>query len=128
MTVTISAARVSRGPCGRAPVADYSAPSMTITRAGAAGGIPRDLSVGAAWRPAHWACRRSASARSNDVLTDVRRITDVCDLPLLVGLDTGFGAKRVQRRAHREGAHQVRAAGMHIEDQFGEKRCGHRPN
>ena len=43
----------------------------------------------------------------DDVLTDVRRITDVCDLPLLVDVDTGFG-RRLQHRAHRQVADQVR--------------------
>ena len=44
----------------------------------------------------------------DDVLTDVRRITDACTLPLLVDVDTGFGASRVQRRAHGEVDDQVR--------------------
>ena len=44
----------------------------------------------------------------DDVLTDVRRITDVCDLPLLVDVDTGFGSSRVQRRAHGQVDDQVR--------------------
>lgn len=63
----------------------------------------------------------------DDVLIDVRRITDVCDLPLLVDVDTGFGASafnvaRTVRSLIRSGA-----AAMHIEDQVGAKRCGHRP-
>lgn len=63
-----------------------------------------------------------------DVLIDVRRITDVCDLPLLVDADTGFGPSafnigRTVRSLIKSGA-----AGMHIEDQIGAKRCGHRPN
>jgi methylisocitrate lyase len=61
-----------------------------------------------------------------DVVTDVRRITDVCDLPLLVDADTGFGGAfniaRTVRTLTRAGA-----AGMHIEDQVATKRCGHRP-
>ena len=63
----------------------------------------------------------------DDVATDVRRITDVCDLPLLVDVDTGFGPSafnvaRTTRTMIKSGA-----AGMHIEDQVGAKRCGHRP-
>lgn len=61
-----------------------------------------------------------------DVLTDVDRITHACDLPLLVDADTGFGGAfniaRTVRSLTRAGA-----AGMHIEDQVGAKRCGHRP-
>jgi methylisocitrate lyase len=64
----------------------------------------------------------------DDVLTDVRRITDVCDLPLLVDVDTGFGASafNVARTTH--SLIKAGAAAMHIEDQVGAKRCGHRPN
>ena len=62
-----------------------------------------------------------------DVLTDVRRITDACDLPLLVDADTGFGGAfniaRTTRSLIKNGA-----AAMHIEDQVTAKRCGHRPN
>jgi methylisocitrate lyase len=62
-----------------------------------------------------------------DVLTDVRRITDACDLPLLVDADTGFGGAfnigRTVRCLIKHGA-----AAMHIEDQVSAKRCGHRPN
>jgi len=62
-----------------------------------------------------------------DVATDVRRITAACPLPLLVDADTGFGNALVIRRAVRElGA--AGAAGLHIEDQAADKRCGHRPN
>lgn len=61
-----------------------------------------------------------------DILVDIRRITDVCDLPLLVDVDTGFGGAfniaRTVRQLTRAGA-----AAMHIEDQVGQKRCGHRP-
>ena len=49
--------------------------------------------------------------RLDDVLTDVRRITDVCDLPLLVDVDTGFGSSALQRRAHRQVDDQVRRGG-----------------
>lgn len=63
----------------------------------------------------------------DDVLTDIRRITDVCDLPLLVDADTGFGGAfniaRTVRAMTKAGA-----AGCHIEDQVAQKRCGHRPN
>jgi methylisocitrate lyase len=62
-----------------------------------------------------------------DVLIDIRRITDACDLPLLVDADTGFGGAfniaRTVRLMTRAGA-----AGFHIEDQVSAKRCGHRPN
>lgn len=63
----------------------------------------------------------------DDVLVDVRRITDVCELPLLVDIDTGFGPSafniaRTVRSLIRQGA-----AACHIEDQVGTKRCGHRP-
>ncbi len=62
----------------------------------------------------------------DDVLTDVRRITDVCDLPLLVDIDTGFGAAFNIARSIRLLA-KFGAAGCHIEDQVSAKRCGHRP-
>jgi methylisocitrate lyase len=62
-----------------------------------------------------------------DLLVDVRRITDASSLPLLVDADTGFGSAfniaRTVRSLSRAGA-----AGMHIEDQVAAKRCGHRPN
>lgn len=45
----------------------------------------------AVYRPARWACRTWAALTMDDVLTDIRRITDVCDLPLLSDIDTGFG-------------------------------------
>lgn len=61
-----------------------------------------------------------------DVLIDVRRITAVCNLPLLVDVDTGFGGAfniaRTVKSLIRDGA-----AAMHIEDQVAQKRCGHRP-
>lgn len=62
-----------------------------------------------------------------DVLTDIRRITSVCNLPLMVDVDTGFGPSafniaRTVKSLIREGA-----AALHIEDQVGAKRCGHRP-
>ncbi|CAG0985922.1 methylisocitrate lyase [Burkholderiales bacterium] len=63
----------------------------------------------------------------DDVLTDVRRITDVCDLPLLVDVDTGFGgAFNIARTV--KSLIKFGAGAMHIEDQVLAKRCGHRPN
>lgn len=63
----------------------------------------------------------------DDVLTDVRRITDVCDLPLLVDADTGFGASAFNVARTVRSMIKAGAAAMHIEDQVGAKRCGHRP-
>ena len=63
-----------------------------------------------------------------DVLIDVRRITDVCDLPLLVDADTGFGASAFNIARTVRSLIKCGAAAMHIEDQVGAKRCGHRPN
>ena len=63
----------------------------------------------------------------NDVLDDVRRITDACSIPLMVDVDTGFGGvfsiARLVKGLIKDGA-----ASMHIEDQVQLKRCGHRPN
>ena len=64
----------------------------------------------------------------DDVATDVRRITDVCDLPLLVDVDTGFGPSAFNVARTTRTMIKMGAAGMHIEDQIGAKRCGHRPN
>ena len=62
----------------------------------------------------------------DDVLTDVRRITDVCELPLLVDVDTGFGgAFNIARTV--KSLIKFGAGAMHIEDQVQAKRCGHRP-
>jgi len=62
-----------------------------------------------------------------DVLIDVERITSVCELPLLVDADTGWGGafniSRMVKSMINSGA-----AGIHIEDQVEQKRCGHRPN
>jgi methylisocitrate lyase len=63
----------------------------------------------------------------DDVLADARRITAVCDLPLLVDIDTGFGSAFNIARSVRS-LTQAGAAGCHIEDQVAAKRCGHRPN
>ncbi len=63
----------------------------------------------------------------SEVLENVRRITDACDLPLLVDVDTGFGGvfniARLIKGLIKDGA-----AAIHIEDQVALKRCGHRPN
>src|SRR5476651_1071022 len=63
-----------------------------------------------------------------DVLIDVRRITDVCDLPLLVDADTGFGPSMFNIARTTKSFIKFGAAALHIEDQAGAKRCGHRPN
>lgn len=63
-----------------------------------------------------------------DVLIDVRRITDVCDLPLMVDVDTGFGSSAFNVARTTRSMIKAGAAAMHIEDQVGAKRCGHRPN
>jgi methylisocitrate lyase len=63
-----------------------------------------------------------------DVLIDVRRITDICDLPLLVDVDTGFGASAFNVARTVKSLIKAGAGAMHIEDQVGAKRCGHRPN
>jgi len=63
----------------------------------------------------------------DDVLTDIRRITDVCDLPLLADVDTGFGVSAFNVARTTRSLIKAGAAAMHIEDQAGAKRCGHRP-
>src|SRR5438477_1175670 len=63
----------------------------------------------------------------DDVLTDVRRITDACALPLMVDVDTGFGASAFNVARTVKSLIKFGAAAMHIEDQVGAKRCGHRP-
>ena len=63
----------------------------------------------------------------DDVLTDVRRITDVCVLPLLVDIDTGFGPSAFNIERTIKSLIKAGAAAAHIEDQVGAKRCGHRP-
>lgn len=62
----------------------------------------------------------------NDVCEDVRRITAISELPLLVDADTGWGAALMIARTIRE-LTRAGAAGCHIEDQVQAKRCGHRP-
>jgi methylisocitrate lyase len=64
----------------------------------------------------------------DDVLVDVRRITDICDLPLLVDADTGFGASAFNIGRTVKSLIKAGAAAMHMEDQVAAKRCGHRPN
>jgi methylisocitrate lyase len=63
----------------------------------------------------------------DDVLTDVRRITDSSTLPLLVDVDTGFGASAFNVARTVRSMIKFGAAAVHIEDQVGAKRCGHRP-
>lgn len=62
-----------------------------------------------------------------DLLIDIRRLTDACELPLLVDVDTGFGGAFNIARTTRSLV-KAGAAAMHIEDQVTAKRCGHRPN
>lgn len=64
----------------------------------------------------------------DDVLTDIRRITDVCPLPLLVDADIGFGSSAFNVARSVKSISKAGAAALHIEDQIGAKRCGHRPN
>ena len=61
------------------------------------------------------------------MLTDVRRITDATDLPLLVDADTGFGASAFNIARTVKSLIKSGAGAMHIEDQVQAKRCGHRP-
>jgi methylisocitrate lyase len=63
----------------------------------------------------------------DDVLTDIRRITDICDVPLLVDIDTGFGPSAFNIARTIKSLIKFGAAACHIEDQVGAKRCGHRP-
>jgi methylisocitrate lyase len=63
----------------------------------------------------------------DDVLIDIRRITDVCDVPLLVDIDTGFGPSAFNIARTVKSLIKFGAAACHIEDQAGAKRCGHRP-
>jgi methylisocitrate lyase len=63
-----------------------------------------------------------------DVLIDVRRITSICDTPLLVDADTGFGTSAFNIARTVKDLIKAGAAAMHIEDQVAAKRCGHRPN
>ncbi|MDW8296207.1 MAG: methylisocitrate lyase [Raineya sp.] len=63
----------------------------------------------------------------SDVLIDIERITNVCSLPLLVDVDTGFGASAFNIARTVKSLIKAGAAALHIEDQVGAKRCGHRP-
>ena len=63
----------------------------------------------------------------DDVLTDARRITDVCNLPLVVDIDTGFGPSAFNIARTIKSLIKAGAAACHLEDQVGAKRCGHRP-
>ncbi|WP_099366134.1 methylisocitrate lyase [Sphingobacterium sp. 1.A.4] len=62
-----------------------------------------------------------------DVLIDVERITNVCKTPLLVDIDTGFGPSAFNIARTIQSLEKAGAAGIHMEDQVGAKRCGHRP-
>ena len=64
----------------------------------------------------------------DDVLTDVRRITNICGLPLLVDVDTGFGTSAFNISRTVKEIEKAGASAIHIEDQVAAKRCGHRPN
>ena len=91
--------------------------------------IRRFISPAVAWRQGSLGLPDLGISTLDDVLTDIRRITDVCSLPLLV--DAGyrfwfflaFNVARTVKSMIKAGA-----AGLHIEDQVGAKRCGHRPN
>jgi len=63
-----------------------------------------------------------------DVLIDAGRITAVCPLPLLVDVDTGFGTSAFNIARTVKSLIRTGVAALHIEDQVGAKRCGHRPN
>ncbi|WP_353124701.1 methylisocitrate lyase [Parapedobacter pyrenivorans] len=63
-----------------------------------------------------------------DVLVDVERITNVCNTPLLVDVDTGFGPSAFNVSRTVKSLIKAGAAALHMEDQVGAKRCGHRPN
>jgi methylisocitrate lyase len=62
-----------------------------------------------------------------DVLIDIQRITNVCPLPLMVDVDTGFGPSAFNIERTVKSLIKAGAAALHIEDQVGAKRCGHRP-
>ena len=62
------------------------------------------------------------------MVTDAQRITSVCDLPLLVDIDTGFGASAFNIDRTIKTLERAGVAAVHLEDQVSAKRCGHRPN
>lgn len=64
----------------------------------------------------------------HDVLIDIERITNICDTPLMVDVDTGFGPSAFNVARTVKSLIKAGAAALHIEDQVGAKRCGHRPN
>jgi len=63
----------------------------------------------------------------NDILIDVERITNVCSLPILVDIDTGFGPSAFNIARTIKSLIKAGASAVHLEDQVGAKRCGHRP-
>ena len=63
----------------------------------------------------------------HDILTDLERITNACDLPVLVDVDTGFGPSAFNIARTVQSAIKFGAGALHLEDQVGAKRCGHRP-
>lgn len=63
-----------------------------------------------------------------DLLIDIRRIKRVCDLPLLVDIDTGFGSSAFNITRTIQDVAAAGASAVHLEDQVTAKRCGHRPN
>ena len=67
-------------------------------------------------------------ATLEDLLVDIRRIKRVCDLPLLVDIDTGFGTSAFNITRTIQDVAAAGASAVHIEDQIAAKRCGHRPN
>lgn len=64
----------------------------------------------------------------SDILIDVERVTNVCDTPILVDVDTGFGPSAFNVARTVKSLIKAGAAAIHMEDQVGAKRCGHRPN
>ena len=68
-----------------------------------------------------------AMTSKDNVLEDLRRIKGVCDLPVLVDCDTGWGSALSISKTVKDMIH-AGASGIHIEDQVANKRCGHRPN
>ena len=89
-------------------------------------GLPRIYLSGAGVANASYGLPDLGMTTLDDVLEDVRRITEATQLPLLVDVDTGWGGAAMIARTVRE-MEQAGAAGLHIEDQVQDKRCGHRP-